>query len=166
MAHDGNADVDVTSYAHGSPRAPATEGGQSVSAENRLTAEQLADLTPGDDVTIESGLEFNRRRYTTGTVARITGRHVVVSCGRYVESYGLLDGIREGGAGRAEIVDHGPRADDEAQRRARQIDLLYREWCRDRADFDRLRQLHAAISECLDEDGTASPQVATSADVS
>jgi hypothetical protein len=27
---------------------------------------------------------------------------------------------------------------------------LYREWTRNRADVDRLRQLHAAISECLE----------------
>ncbi len=122
-----------------------------MSAENRLTADQLAALVPGDTVTIESGIEFNRRRYTTGTVARITGRHVVVRCGAYVECYRLRDGIRHGSAGHAELVDHGPRADDEAQRRTRQIDLLYREWSRNRGDLERLQRLHEAITEMLEE---------------
>ena len=77
-----------------------------MSAENRLTAEQLAALGPGDLATIESGAEFGRRRQTTATVARITARHVVVRCGAYIECYGLRDGMRDGGGGRAELVDH------------------------------------------------------------
>jgi hypothetical protein len=122
-----------------------------VSADNRLTAEQLAALSPGDVVVIESGIEYNRRRYAKGTVARITARHVVVRCGQYVECYRLRDGIRDGGAGRAELVDHGPRADDESQRRARQIDVLYREWTRNRGDLDRLWRMQEAITELLQE---------------
>jgi hypothetical protein len=44
-----------------------------------------------------------------------------------------------------------PRADDEAQRRVRQTDLLYREWTRDHGDLERLRRMHEAIGEVLDE---------------
>jgi hypothetical protein len=42
-----------------------------VRAENRLTAEQLAALSPGDAVTIESGQDFGRRRYATGRIVRV-----------------------------------------------------------------------------------------------
>jgi hypothetical protein len=121
-----------------------------VSAENRLTAEQLAALAPGDVVTVESGAEFGRRRHTTGTVARLTDRHVVVRVGSFVELFRLRDGVRDGG-GYAELVDNGPRLEGEAHRRARQIDLLYRDWTRNRGDLDRLQQLHVAIGELLEE---------------
>jgi hypothetical protein len=40
----------------------------------------------------------------------------------------------------------------EARRRTRQIDTLYREWSRNRTDAERLRRLHATISECLKGD--------------
>ena len=122
-----------------------------MSAENRLTSEQLAALAPGDTVTIESGSEFGRRRYVTGTVGRITDRHVVVNCGRYVECYGLRDGIRDGGAGRAELVKDRPLQETGAQSRTRRIDRLYREWARNRTDLERLQRLHAAIGEVLAE---------------
>jgi hypothetical protein len=49
-----------------------------VSAENRLTADQIAALSPGDAVTIESGAEFGRRRYATATVVRLLASHVGV----------------------------------------------------------------------------------------
>ncbi len=120
-------------------------------AENRLTPEQLAALVSGDPVTIECGVDFGRRRYTTGTVARLTARHVVVRRGPYTECYGLRDGVREGGLGRAELVQSQPQVDDQAQRRARQIDLLYREWTRNRTDLERLGRLHAAIGELFEE---------------
>ncbi len=124
-----------------------------MSAENRLTTEQLAALTPGDTVTIESGAELGRRRYTTGTVARLRTKHVVVRCGPYVECYRLRDGIRDGGAGRAELVnaDVGENASVERRRRTQDVDALYREWARDRCDVERLRRLHEAISECLEQ---------------
>ncbi len=123
-------------------------------AENRLTPDELAALVSGDLVTIESGADFARRRYTTGTVARVTVRHVVVRRGPYAECYGLRDGVREGGLGRAELVHSQPRLDDPAQRRARQIDLLYRDWTRNRADLERLRRVHAAIGELFEESTT------------
>lgn len=124
-----------------------------MSAENRLTSEQLAALVPGDVVTIESGAEVGRRRYTTGTVARVTARHVVVRCGAYVECYGLQDAMRDGGAGRAELVHGGPLP--ERGGRSRQIDRLYRDWARNRTDLERLHRLQDAISEVLEENAAA-----------
>ncbi|MCU1614723.1 MAG: hypothetical protein JWO98_2263 [Frankiales bacterium] len=128
-----------------------------MSAENRLTADQLAALAPGDDVTIESGAEFGRRRHTAATVVRVDGSCVVVSCegsrgGKFVERYGLRDALRVGGGTRAELVSpdpEDPAARDALRRRTQRIDVLYREWSRKRADVDALRQLHDAIGECL-----------------
>ncbi|WP_092198138.1 hypothetical protein [Blastococcus tunisiensis] len=102
-------------------------------------------------MTIESGLEYNRRRYVTGTVARITERHVVVRIGTYVECYRLRDGIRHGGAGRAELVPLGQRLDNDDERWARRIDHAYRERSRHCGDMHRLQALHAAIGEVLEE---------------
>jgi hypothetical protein len=120
-----------------------------VSAENRLTTEQLAALVPGDVVTIESGSEFGRRRYVTATVARITARRVVITCGRYVECYSL----RDGGIGRrAELVNTDVRENvtAEARRRNQTVDALYREWSRHRGDVALLQRLHDAIHQCLE----------------
>ena len=127
-----------------------------MSADNRLTADQLAALAPGDSITIESGADFGRRRYTIGTVVRVNGSHIVTKCsgprGRpFVERYGLRDGVRVGGLGRAELVDPetAEPASGEARRRSTHIDLLYRDWARNRTDVDRLRRLYAAIGDCL-----------------
>jgi hypothetical protein len=38
------------------------------------------------------------------------------------------------------------------------VDTAYREWARNRADLDRLRQLHDVIGHCLREDEGASAQ--------
>ena len=85
-----------------------------MAADNRLTAEQLAALQPGD-VTIDSGHEFIRPRYATGEVVRVGTTHVIVCCDgakgvRYVEQLRLRDGLRDG-RGRAEFVrsDQAPR---------------------------------------------------------
>lgn len=59
--------------------ASPSKGEEPVAAENRLTAEQFDALAPGDVVTIESGLEFGRRRYTTGKFGRVVGRHILVT---------------------------------------------------------------------------------------
>jgi hypothetical protein len=127
-----------------------------VAAENRLTAEQLADLAPGDVVTIESAADFGKPRHSMGTVVRIEARHIVVSWRSargvpYLHRYGRRDGVRVGGGHRAELV-HQEATDSapaEQRRRLLRIDALYREWARDRGDVDRLRRLHEAISDCL-----------------
>jgi ribosome maturation factor RimP len=128
-----------------------------MSFENRLTADQLAALTSGDTVTIESGAEFSRRRFRTGRVVRIDASNIVISSegprgGTFIESYSRRDGVRVGGLGRAELINpdsNNPTATG-ARRQTLRIDALYREWTRNRADVDKLRELHAAISECLE----------------
>ncbi len=126
--------------------------------DNRLTADQLAALTPGDTVTIESGAEFSRRKYRSGQVVRLDPSYVVVSApgprgGTFIERYSLRDGVRVGGVNRAELVNADPEgpATTEARRRTQHIDRLFREWTKQRTDVDRLRRLHSAISECLEE---------------
>ncbi len=124
-----------------------------MAVDNRLTAENLAALAPGDPVTIESGMDLARRRHTAGTVARVTDRHVVVRCGGYVECYRLRDGVRDGGAGHAELVHGRVHSDVDARRRFKGIDEAYRDWTRSRSDPDRLRRLHETVSQVLEEQG-------------
>jgi hypothetical protein len=128
-----------------------------VSAENRLTAEQLAALSPGDAVTVESGLEFGRRRHASARVVRVDGFCVTVSCqgprgSTFVERYSLRDGLRMGGGTRAELVvaEGLEPAGAERRRQVQRVDALFRAWTRDRGDVEALRRLHAAIGECLD----------------
>ena len=129
-----------------------------MAADNRLTAEQLAALRPGETATVESGAEFGRRRHATATVVRINASHIVVSCegprgGKYVELYGLWDGLRRGG-GHAELVNldvDDPAARDHLRRRTQRIDAAYRQWSRRRADVDALRELQEAISDYMAE---------------
>ncbi len=126
-----------------------------MAVENRLTAEQLAALSPGDTVAIESSTGVGRPRTTTGTVVRVGGSHVVVKVrngrGCYAERFRLRDGVRVGGLTRAELVD--PQTSgavvQEARRRFQPVDNAYREWARNRADVDKLRALQDAIEQCL-----------------
>lgn len=128
-----------------------------MAVENRLSAEQLAALVPGDVVTIESGLEFGRRRYSTGTVARVDGRCITVGStsprgAKFAEKFGLRDGVRIGGGTRAELVNASPDLPAERElllRQTRQIDVLYRAWSRRRGDVEALRELHQAIGDYL-----------------
>ena len=122
--------------------------------DNRLTADQLSALMPGDTVTIESGAEFSRRKYRSGQVVRLDPSYVVVSApgprgGTFIERYGRRDGVRVGGVNRAELINADPSepALTEARRRTQHIDVLFRDWSRHRTDADKLRRLHAAISE-------------------
>jgi hypothetical protein len=129
-----------------------------LAAENRLTAEQLAALTPGEAVTVESGAEFGRRRYASATVVRVNASHVVVCCegprgGKFVEQYRLRDGVRAGG-GHAELVNLDvvdPAARDQLRPRTQRINAAYRQWSRHRGDVEALRELQDAISGYLDD---------------
>jgi hypothetical protein len=140
------------------PRAINAGGKKNVGAENRLTAEQLAALRPGESVTVESGAEFGRRRYATASVVRVNAFQIVVSCegprgGKFVELYGLRDGIRAGGS-HGELVnleDDDPANRDHLRRKTQQIDNLYREWSRRRSDVVALRELRDAISKFFDD---------------
>lgn len=126
-----------------------------MAVENRLTPEQLAALTPGDVVTVESGPDFGRRRHTSATVVRIDGSAIVVRCdgargGTFVERYGLRDGLRIGRGNRAELVTGEPHATAAPDPAAR-IDAAYRAWARNRSDVEALRALQAAVTERLGE---------------
>jgi hypothetical protein len=82
-----------------------------VGMENRLTADQLAALKPGDKVTIESEAGFGRPRRTAGTVAGVTGSDILVNVrsrhgdAAHQERYRRRDGVRVGGVSRAELVN-------------------------------------------------------------
>jgi hypothetical protein len=121
---------------------------------NRLTADQIAALAPGDTVTIESGADVARPRRITGTVTRVGATHLTVSVpgprgGKFIERYSLRDGLREGG-GRAELVT---LSDDTApaRQRTQRIDDAYRQWRLHRSDVEALRALRAAVDEQLDD---------------
>lgn len=127
-----------------------------LSAENRLTADQLAALGVGDHVTIESGQDFRAPRCTAGTVTRVTEGEIVVRCagragGVYIERYSRRDGPRIGRGNRAELVNTDPAeaVDDEQRRAVRRIDAAYRAWARARHDVGLLRELDAAATDQL-----------------
>ena len=129
-----------------------------MAADNRLTGEQLAALSPGDPVTIETSDDFRRPRYSTGTAVRLAGSCIVVSCRSargvpYVHQFGRRTGVRIGGGALAQLVAveaaEDPRTGQHGQ--LAQVDAAYREWARHRADVDKLRRLRDAISECLDK---------------
>jgi hypothetical protein len=89
---------------------------------------------------------------------RVNASHIVVSCegprdGKFVELYGLRDGVRRGG-GHAELVNpdgDDPATRDHLRRRTQRIDAAYRQWSRHRADVDALRELQDAISDYMAE---------------
>ena len=125
--------------------------------DNRLTAEQLAALEPGDTVTIESAQDFRRPKQATGTVVRVAGPHIFVKVrsphgATFQECYGRRDGIRVGGLTRAALVNADPThpaAVPEDRRQVQRTHSLYRDWSRNRGDGDTLRPLHAAIGDYL-----------------
>ncbi|MGK5112486.1 hypothetical protein [Geodermatophilus sp. CPCC 205506] len=139
-----------------------------MAAENRLSVDQLAALAPGDSVTIESAADHGRARHATGTVVRAAGPDILVKVttryGAYQERYRRRDGVRVGGLTRAELVSPesaGP-AVAEARRRFQPVDTAYREWARNRADVNKLRQLGEVISKYLRSDADASAQAVDS----
>jgi hypothetical protein len=109
-------------------------------------------------VTIQSSADFARPRLSTGTVVRVCPTYLVVASegprgGTFIENYSLRTGLREGRAGRAELVEVRPTdqaARDVLRRRTQRIDTAYRQWSR-RADVEALRDLQNAISDYLDE---------------
>lgn len=130
--------------------------------ENRLPAEKMAALAPGDTVLVEEWPRgWRDPGYVTATVARVTATQIVVTraraTGEYVERYRKRDGGLVGeSSGRAELVDpEHPRTVTGLTRSARTrgasaIDTLASRWSRDRDDLDLLRQLQTAIGEYLD----------------
>jgi hypothetical protein len=67
--------------------------------------------------------------------------------------------------GHSYVADTEPHQTDDSESRAtrpdfQRVDTAYREWARNRADVDRLRQLHDVIGHCLRDDVGASPQAA------
>ncbi len=127
-----------------------------MAAQGRLTAEELAALGPGDPVTIETNGGFRRPRYSTGTVARLAGSCIVVSCRSargvpYVHQFYRRTGARIGGGAIAQLVAGEAADDTEQHRQLARVEAAYREWTRNRSDVDKLRRLRDAISACLDE---------------
>lgn len=134
---------------------PSERRGGPLSAENRLTAEQLAALGPGDQVTIESGAEFRAPKLTDATVISVTESRITVRCsgragGIYVENYSRRDGQRVGRGMRGQLVNRTATEQTDGRRAGTQrIDAAYRQWARNRADLDALRALQAAIADHL-----------------
>jgi hypothetical protein len=129
-----------------------------VAAEDRLTPEQLAALTVGEAVTIESAADFRRPRYVSGEVVRLTASHIAVCITSgagvtYEERFDRRDGLRIGAGRRAELVNPQPQETSERQEATRRLDGLVLAWRRDRSDLEALRRLHKAIGEYLGEDG-------------
>ena len=104
-----------------------------MAAENRLTFEQLAELSPGDVVVVEVAGDFRRPRRTAGTVVRVEGSQIVVSerSARgvlYVNRYSRRDALRIGRGSTAQLVNgtaDGKVTSEERQRQMR-VDAAYR----------------------------------------
>ncbi len=110
---------------------------------------------------IESAADFSRPRHALGTVVRVAGPHIVVSCTsprgvKYVHQFARRNGVRIGGGHRADLVtlETTDSPTPERRRQRLQIDAPYREWSRHRGDLDRLRRLQEAIAECLEAELT------------
>jgi hypothetical protein len=95
-----------------------------MAAQNRLTAEQLAALEPGDPVTIETSGDFRRPRHSDGTVVRLVGSCIVVSCRSprgvpYVHQFDRRTGVRIGGGHVAQLVTVDAASDTTTEQRRR-----------------------------------------------
>lgn len=130
-----------------------------MSAENRLSADQLTALASGDTVTMETSYGDRRPRLRPGTVVRVSPAEIVVSTrdrggAKYVERYRRRDGVRISGGAAAQLVNLNVEEQatlDMLRRRTSHIDVLYRQWSRHRGDIEALRQLHTAIADYLTE---------------
>jgi hypothetical protein len=104
-----------------------------VAAENRLTAQQLAVLSPGDTVTVEVSEDFRRPRRRAGTVVRVEGSQLVISERSprgvpYVERFSRRDRLRLCRGDTAELVDGSAdtAVTSEERRRQMRVDAAYR----------------------------------------
>ena len=128
-----------------------------MAAENRLSVDQLAALAPGDSVVIESAADFGKPRHAAGTVVRVAGPDIVVKVagrqGVYQERYRRRDGVRVDWLTRAELVspESSEGATREARARFQRVDTAYREWARNRADVEKLRHMHTAVGDVLQD---------------
>jgi hypothetical protein len=128
-----------------------------VAAENRLSADQLAALVPGDSVVIETSGDFRRPKLSSGIVVRIEGSRLVVLTRSprgvsYVTQFGRCEGVSVGGGRRAELVNGEMVAPGIPRDRREQmrVDAAYRAWARNRGDLSKLRDLQFAISGVLE----------------
>lgn len=126
-------------------------------AGSRLTADQLAALSAGDAVTLESGAEFGRTRRITGTVVRVTETKVFVRVQSprgavYIREFSLRNGVGAGRGNYAALVDApSSAAADDRRRHQQHIDALWRAGARNRANVEALRELHEALGQQLHE---------------
>lgn len=75
-------------------------------AESRLAPDQLAALTRGDVVVIESAVDGGKIRHSSGTVVRVEGLHLVVACGgSKVQRFSCFDGVSTDEMQPAELVN-------------------------------------------------------------
>ncbi len=133
-----------------------------MAAEDRLTAEQLAALEPGDPVVVESARNgFGRPHHAAGTVLRVTPSRVAVRVqdrrgAVYVEEFRVRDGLRDcGRSAPAYLIaaDAAEPVQRDVRRRSQRVDAAYREWARHREDPERLRALQAVIEDFLQVSG-------------
>jgi hypothetical protein len=127
-----------------------------LSAEHRLSREQLEALAPGDTVTIQRAGDLRRPRRELGTVLRLQGSRLVVSTtgargGVYIEEFSRRDGLGLGGSRPLQLVDDvaDSPATGEQRRQQMRIDAAYRAWARNRSDLGKLRELQAVVRTAL-----------------
>lgn len=92
-----------------------------MAADNRLTGERLVALVPGDAGTSETSGDFRRPWYDTGTVARLAGSCIVVSCRSargvpHVHQFDRRAGVRSGRSALAQLVAVEATGDTEQNR--------------------------------------------------
>lgn len=69
----------------------------------------------------------------------------------YAHRFDRRDGVRIGGGQLAGLVNATAEVPQLPEQRPRElrVDAAYRAWARNRGDVERLRELRAAVSECL-----------------
>lgn len=127
--------------------------------DNRLRDDKLSILAPGDSVIFEVNRGWARADFTTGTVAKLTPKQIVV---HYGGPRGTVEVRFRRADGRVIGNGYGFLLDPEHEytvsalkrgrqsRRQQQIDSLAGRWSRERDNLDVLRDLQVAIGEYLD----------------